>query len=93
MWSWVRHNHGENRVVQQTLYIFGHSTLVADQEVESIELPEQSVECVAFLRLFQLGDQSSGGDEANPFALTAGSQAQRNGDVRFSSTIVMPPSE
>ena len=34
--------------------------LVANQEVEAIQLPEQTVERVAFLRLFQERDQSAG---------------------------------
>src|SRR5260370_10849411 len=63
------------------------SQLVADQQVRPLQLPEEFIQRVLLLSLFELADQLRGREEAHPQTLPASGLAQGYGDVSFPSSL------
>jgi hypothetical protein len=63
------------------------SQLVADQQVRPLQLPEEFVQRVLLLSLFELADQLRRREEAHPQTLSASSLAQGDGDVTLPSSL------
>ena len=61
--------------------------LIADQQMGPLQLPQEPIQRVLLLGLFQLADQVRRREESHPQTRAAGGLAQRNGDVRFSSSV------
>src|SRR5260370_2027800 len=63
------------------------SQLVADQQVRPLQLPQEFIQRVLLLSLFELADQIRGCEEAHAQTLPASGLAQGDGDVRFPSSL------
>src|SRR5260370_12326623 len=63
------------------------SQLVADQQVSPLQLPQEFIQCVLLLSLFELADQLRGCEETHTQTLPASSLAQCDGDVSFPSSL------
>ena len=58
--------------------------LIADEQIDAVELGQQAVEAMLLMGLLQLTDQAGGGEEPHPFAEATGGETQRGGDMGFS---------